>query len=128
MRAGKYALAEERLRSLAEHHPEFLEARNDLAWLLAERGAELDLALKLAQDAQAGLEDPRTLDTLGWVHLKRGEYRQATEVLTEALSLRPDSAPTRERLALAMRAAAGDASGATVAEDSLRIEATFPPR
>lgn len=128
LQAGKYALAEQRLRTLAERHPELLEARNDLAWLLAERGADLDLALKLAQDAQAGLEDPRTLDTLGWVHLKRGEYRQAMEALEEALSLRPDSAPTRERLALAMRAAAGDASAASAAKGTLRSEATFTPR
>ena len=103
LRAAKSESAEERLRSLTKRHPKLLEAQNDLAWLLAERGADLDLALELALTAQAGLEDPEALDTLGWVYLKRGEYRRAQVALEAALSLRPDADSTRERLVLATR-------------------------
>ena len=104
LQAGKPGLAEERLRAVVAHHPELLEARNDLAWLLAERGADLDVALSLARDAWAGLEDARSLDTLGWVHLKRGEIQRARRALEAALSLRPDATETRRRLTLAMHA------------------------
>lgn len=128
LQAGRPGLAEQRLRVIAERHPELLEARNDLAWLLAERGVDLDLALELAQDARAGLEDPEVLDTLGWVHLKRREYRRAREALEVALSLRPGSAPTRERLALAMRGAAGGAHALSPAKPTDRPEATRATR
>ena len=121
LRAGKLEVAEERLRGLVVRHPALLQARNDLAWLLADRGVDLDLALALAEQASAGLEDPETLDTLGWVHLKRGEFRQAREALEAALALRPESAPTQHRLALATR---GEITRLAGAPPGTRAEAT----
>ena len=48
-------------------------AANNLAWLYAENGENLDRALELAQIARAQLTgDAEPLDTLGWVYLKKG--------------------------------------------------------
>jgi tetratricopeptide (TPR) repeat protein len=63
-------------------------AANNLAWLYASQGKELDRALELAQSAH-GLSphNPAILDTLGYVYLKRREYSQAVEQLELAAHL-----------------------------------------
>src|SRR5438477_3152572 len=44
-------------------------AANNLAWLYAEDGGNLDVALQLAQSAKSGLPDsPEVTDTLGWIY------------------------------------------------------------
>ena len=49
------------------------ESKNNLAYLLAEQGVDLERALDLAQEAKGLLPDsPNTADTLGWVLLKKG--------------------------------------------------------
>ena len=48
-------------------------AKNNLAYLIAESGGDLDRALELAQQAKEQLpDDGNASDTLGWVMLKRG--------------------------------------------------------
>ena len=48
-------------------------AANNLAWLTAEQGGNLDVAMQLAQTAKARLPDsPQVDDTLGWVYYKKG--------------------------------------------------------
>jgi tetratricopeptide (TPR) repeat protein len=48
-------------------------AANNLAWLTAEQGGNLDLALQLAQTAKARLPESHQIDdTLGWVYYKKG--------------------------------------------------------
>lgn len=48
-------------------------AANNLAYLYAERGEQLDRAVALAQSAKAQLPDnPDVSDTLGWAYYKRG--------------------------------------------------------
>jgi tetratricopeptide (TPR) repeat protein len=61
------------------------ESKNNLAYLLAERGEQLDRALDLAQEAKALLPDnPNASDTLGWVLFKRGVPSAAIGYLREA--------------------------------------------
>lgn len=61
------------------------EAKNNLAYLLAETDADLDRALDLAQEAKALLPDsPNAADTLGWVLYKRGIPSAAIGYLREA--------------------------------------------
>ena len=48
-------------------------AANNLAWLTAEQGGNLDVALQLAQTAKSRLPDSHQVDdTLGWVYYKKG--------------------------------------------------------
>jgi tetratricopeptide (TPR) repeat protein len=63
------------------------ESKNNLAYLLAENGGDLDRALDLAQEAKALLPDnPNTADTLGWVLYKRGIPSAAIGYLREAMA------------------------------------------
>jgi tetratricopeptide (TPR) repeat protein len=106
--AGDEDAAEARLRETSQRNPDVIGARNDLAWILSEKGEELDLALALVRDAYQRKPSPEILDTLGWVHFKRGEFGQAVTVLEMAVAKRPESPSTRYRLAVALHAAGED--------------------
>jgi tetratricopeptide (TPR) repeat protein len=63
-------------------------AKNDLAWILAQEGNELDRALTLAQEAQqAEPESPEVADTLGYVYLQKGLHGPALEQFEYAIEL-----------------------------------------
>ena len=65
--------------------PNLGEAKNNLAYLFADSGKNLDRALDLAQEAKALLPDsPNAADTLGWVLYKRGVPAAAISYLKEA--------------------------------------------
>jgi Flp pilus assembly protein TadD len=113
------------LRAVVKRHPGIAGARNDLAWLLAEDGEDLDTALALAQQARNRNESPEVLDTLGWVHLKRGETEQAIEVLEQAVAGRSDSPSMRYHLGSALREAGQHARAKEMLEAALALGA-FP--
>jgi tetratricopeptide (TPR) repeat protein len=115
----------ERLRYVIKVSPGHVRATNDLAWQLAEAGQELDLALDLANRATQLQRDPETLDTLGWVQLKRGDVDGAVEAFGESLEDRPDSPSVRYRLALAL-ARKGDDAGALESLTLALEEPAFP--
>jgi tetratricopeptide (TPR) repeat protein len=65
--------------------PNLAAAKNNLAYLLAEKGQDLNRALDLAQEAKAGLPDNASAaDTLGWVLYKKGAPAAAVGYLREA--------------------------------------------
>jgi tetratricopeptide (TPR) repeat protein len=67
-----------------------VQAMNYLAFSWAEMGQELEQAEKFAR--QAALKeknDAFILDTLGWVLYKKGEYKEAIEVLEKAYDMQP---------------------------------------
>jgi len=67
-------------------------AANNLAFIYAERGVNLDVALQLATTAKQRLpDDPSVNDTLGWVYYKKGQPALAVGPLQESLRARPDS-------------------------------------
>jgi tetratricopeptide (TPR) repeat protein len=58
--------------------------KNNLAWLLAEHGGNIDRALKLAREAKEKLYDnPQITDTIGWIYFKKGIYGTARDYLKE---------------------------------------------
>jgi tetratricopeptide (TPR) repeat protein len=103
--------AMDRLREIVRKYPGNAGSRNDLAWLLAESGGNLDTALSLAEEARSLDPTPDILDTLGWVHIRRGEAAAAVSVLEKAHSDAPDSASIRYHLGSAL-AMAGDSARA----------------
>lgn len=85
------------------------ESKNNLAYLMAESGDDLDRALKLAQEAKAAMPDsPNAADTLGWVLYKRGVASAAVGYLREALQVANPDDPAvgeiRSHLSLAYEA------------------------
>ncbi|MFT5441086.1 MAG: tetratricopeptide (TPR) repeat protein [Myxococcota bacterium] len=92
-------------------------AKNNLAYLLADSGRDLDRALDLAQDAKALLpNDANAADTLGWVLFKRGVSGAAVGYLKESVQTANEDDPglgvMRHHLAQAYEAD-GNAVGAT---------------
>lgn len=68
-------------------NPKNSDALNFVAYGLAEKGGDLNRALELIHRALAERpNDGYYLDTLGWVHYQRGEYKDAEEVLSRAAS------------------------------------------
>jgi len=93
---GKRALALEHYDLAIEYDDTNAESKNNLAYLLATGGQDLDRALTLAQEAKAALPgNPNTADTLGWVLLKRGVPSAAVGYFREALSNMPPDHPAR---------------------------------
>jgi tetratricopeptide (TPR) repeat protein len=95
--------------SAVELEPDLAVAKNNLAYLLAERGQDLDRALDLAQEAKAKLPDnPNAADTLGWVLYKKNVPAAAINYLREAVGGLPPEDPNlplvRHHLALAYEA------------------------
>jgi tetratricopeptide (TPR) repeat protein len=74
-----------------ERDPNFAEAYNYIAYMWAERGAQLERAERLVRKA---LElDPGNgafLDTLGWVYYHQGRIEEALDKLLEAAAVEPD--------------------------------------
>ena len=98
-------------RGAIEHYEKAVEldpqtaasAANNLAWLYAESGENLDRALELAQIARTHLPaDAEPLDTLGWVYMKKGVMSQAETFIRQAVDLDPNNAavslPSRRHL------------------------------
>lgn len=86
-----YELGGQRQKAIANYEkavrlaPSLGEAKNNLAYLLADSGENLDRALELAQEAKALLPDSsNAADTLGWVLFKRGVPGAAIAYLKEA--------------------------------------------
>ena len=68
-------------------------ASNNLAFIYAEQGTNLDVALQLASAAKKALPDnPEITDTLGWVHYKKGLWPVAAGYLEESAKHRPNNA------------------------------------
>ena len=77
-------------------------AANNLAWLYAEGGAHLDMALHLAESARAKLPDSHEVrDTLAWVYYKKGMTNLAVPLLRESVDQSPTNAVYRYHLGLA---------------------------
>jgi Flp pilus assembly protein TadD len=79
--AGQRQEAEGQYRKCLQLNRDYPEALNNLAFLLAEEGQQLDEALSLAQRAvRAGKESPQSIDTLGWIYLKQGHLDAANQI------------------------------------------------
>jgi tetratricopeptide (TPR) repeat protein len=65
-------------------------AKNNLAWLYAEHGGNIDTALRLAEEAkEKAPEDPTITDTLGWIYVKKGSYEAAVANLKNSVAKNP---------------------------------------
>jgi tetratricopeptide (TPR) repeat protein len=78
-------------------NPEHAEAANNYAYSLADRGVHLDRALRLARRAvRLDSTNASFLDTLGWIHYKRGDLDEAQSTLRSALETGAASATVYE--------------------------------
>ena len=101
---GKSNLAKEAYEKILTIKPDFAPAANNLAWMLAEsKDPDLGEALRLAMTARQQLpDDIHIIDTLGWVHYKRGSYSLARNEFDQAVQKQEDMPILRYHLALAL--------------------------
>ena len=77
-------------------------AANNLAWLYAENGGNLDLALQLAQAAKRQIPNSSQVDdTLGWVYYKKNLADLAVPPLEDSVKRDPNNAVHVYHLGLA---------------------------
>jgi tetratricopeptide (TPR) repeat protein len=97
--------------------PRAAVASNNLAWILAEQGGDLNLALQYAQAAKAKLpSQPEVNDTLGWIYQKKGLSGLAVPPLEDAVAKEPKNAGYLYHLGAAY-AGTGDKTKARAALD-----------
>ena len=95
--------------------PRAVVAANNLAWIYADAGDQLDTALQLAQTAKAALPNSHEVsDTLGWVYYKKGLIGHALAPLRDSAEKEPNNPIYQFHLGLAL-AKAGDLKNARLA-------------
>jgi tetratricopeptide (TPR) repeat protein len=78
-------------------------ALNNLAFLKAEEGSDLDGALTMAQKAkQQAPNSPDVADTLGWIFIKKNLPDEALRIFTDIVKKNPENPIYRMHLAQAM--------------------------
>ena len=101
-------------------------AANNLAWMYATKGENLDVALQLAQTASSQLPDqPEVTDTLAWVYQKKGMSKQAIPLLQRIVEKNPSNPQFLYHLGVAL-SSSGDQDGAKRAlEKALALNPNF---
>ncbi len=90
------------LKTFVEAHPDNSIAINNLVYLLADQGQDLDHAHRLAQQLMtAHPNNPLFADTIGWVHIQRKAFNEAIPPLEMALRGVPHNPVVLYHLALA---------------------------
>jgi tetratricopeptide (TPR) repeat protein len=80
----------EQILKIQPDHP---IALNNLAFIKAEEGQDLDEALTMAQRARQGMPNsPDVMDTLGWIYLKKNLSDDAIRTFKQLLATQPNRA------------------------------------
>ncbi len=83
---GDYPKGEAQLERLLQRNPDEAGPNNDLGYLYAEQGKNLEKAEAMIQKAlQEDPENSAYLDSLGWVLYKRGKLKEALEAMKKAV-------------------------------------------
>ena len=91
-RKEMYDLAENHYKKALNIDSEFIPAINNLAYLFAERGKDLNQAMDLARKAKEKMWDaPAIMDTLGWVYYKKGLYDSAISEFKGCIEKNPEN-------------------------------------
>jgi len=102
-RTGRSEQARKEYEIVIQLQPENATALNNLAYLEAEEGVDLDQALAHAQLAQQKLPgDLDIQDTLAVVYIRKNLTNDGIRMLRDLVTRRPDSAPFHLHLALAL--------------------------
>jgi tetratricopeptide (TPR) repeat protein len=101
-------------------------AANNLAFMNAEAGTELDTALQLAQTAKSVQpDDPDVDDTLGWVYVKKNLAQLAIEPLRRSVAHTPGNAQYRYHLGVAYAQVGNKALARETLTEALRLQPNF---
>lgn len=124
---GRTAEAEKAYGRVLDLDPRAAVAANNLAWIIAERGGNLDEALQLAQIAKRGLPEAADVnDTLAWIYYLKDLPDMALPSLRLAVERDPNNPSYRHHMGLAYMKS-GDLDSARIAfEAALKLNPSFP--
>ena len=132
MAQKKWDRAMAELDRLLQIHPNLSGVANDLAFLLADHGRDrkdFDRALILAKKAQSlNPENPSMFDTLGWVHYRLGDMKQAVEWLAKAQAGRPQNPVINYHLGMAYHKSGNAEKAKEYLQMAMASKADFPGR
>ena len=119
---GKKKEARDTYNKVLGIEPENTVALNNLAFLSADSGDDLDQAMTLAERAKKHVpNDPNISDTLGYVYMKKNLNAEAVRIFRQVVETSPKNATFHYHLALALLKQ-GDKQGAKQeAEKALQI-------
>ena len=107
--------------------PENILAKNNLAYLYAEHGGNIDLGLKYAEEArQAAPDSPAVADTLAWIYCKKQAYGNAIQLLEESTKKEPENALYLYHLGYAYSKQGMKTEARTTLLKALKVQPTFP--
>jgi tetratricopeptide (TPR) repeat protein len=119
---GDFATARNYYQQTLTADPNFAVAIANVAWLDAQEGKNLDIALGMAQKAKSlSPEMPSITDTLGWVMYKKGSYTSAVPLLEDCVAKAPDSARFRYHLGMTLLATGQKNKAKEQLESALRL-------
>ncbi|HEV2488870.1 MAG TPA: tetratricopeptide repeat protein [Candidatus Acidoferrales bacterium] len=105
-----------------EVEPNLTVAQNNLAWVYAEQGQNLDVALGLAQKAKSQNPSQVTYtDTLAWVMYKKGDYLGAIPYLQDCVKKSPETGQFRYHLGMALVASGQKQQGRELLQAALKM-------
>jgi putative PEP-CTERM system TPR-repeat lipoprotein len=124
---GKKQEAKARYNRALQIDPRAAVAANNVAWLDANtEGANLDLALQLAQTAKAQLPNQHEIDdTLGWIYYKKGMATRAIESLENSTLKQPSNPLYAYHLGLAYHKNGDAAQARKELERALKLKPDF---
>ena len=124
---GKKQEARARYNRALQIDPRAAVAANNAAWIDANtEGANLDMALQLAQSAKAQLPNQHEIDdTLGWIYYKKNMPARAIEALENSTLKRPTSPTYAYHLGLAYHKNGDMAQARKELERALKLKPDF---
>jgi Flp pilus assembly protein TadD len=123
---GKEQEARLRYERLLETNPRAPVAANNLAWMYATRGEQLDRALQLAQTAKAALpENAAVSDTLAFVYIRKQLGSLAVPLLKQAVGKEPQNPEFHYHLGLAYSQAGDKVEARRARERALELKPDF---
>src|SRR5215831_8356154 len=101
-------------------------AENNLAWIYAKQGSNLDVAVQLAESATAALPtQPEFYDTLGWVYYKKQVSTLAIRALRRAVDLDGNNPVHQYHLGMAYAAEGQDKDARKTLQRALQLGKDF---
>lgn len=102
-KSGQQAKARPIYEQVLKLQPDHPVALNNLAYMMAETGGDLDQALALAQRARDRMPDnPDVADTLGWIYIKKHLSDNAVTLFRDLVAKQPQVSTYRYHLAMAL--------------------------
>jgi Flp pilus assembly protein TadD len=98
-------------------------ASNNLAFIYADQGTNLDVALQLATSAKQSLpDDPSVDDTIGWIYYKKNLMSLAVRPLRDSLRKRPDNAEVLYHLGMTYAKLGDEVNARGTLERALQLD------